>query len=1191
MKAFILAAGLGTRLGDVTNNRPKALVEVDGISMLERLIIKLKSVGIINIMINVHHHSELIIDFINKKNWKELSIEFSDESGELLDTGGAICKAKNFFEGSENILVHNVDIITEVDFSVLEKEHIKTASLVSLCVRNRKSSRGLLFDKQNKLCGWTNNLTLEFKWVGDQINEYNQKAYSGVYIASPAFATQLPFKGSFSIIDAWLKMAELHKISSFDDTSANWFDLGTNEKIENAEIYLRKTKQSQRFLEKVASNLSLLSQEELIKTAVILPNKRSVTFLKKYFNQGRVNPVWLPDFLSIDEFMENLAGLSKADPLNLFLDLYAIHTNREGNKAKSIESFLSWAPMIIRDFNDIDLYLSNAADVLRHISEARAINEWNLDGQEMTDMQKSYIEFYQSLYPYYEDLRSLMIENANAYTGFIYRYSAENIEELIKKNKWTKYFYVGFNALSPSEEKVFGYIKQNYNTSIYFDADEYYLNRQENIPLQEAGLNLNQLIKKWNLSNFNYLTKRLLNESKDIFFHKVQGQIGQVKLAGSILNDMFIKGKTKESSALISETAVVLADENLLLPLLSSLPETYNDKDKLLYNVTLGYPIKHSPLTGFLNDWFELLSFRQMQGSNKFRAQSIINLFLNNVLISCLSEKQKSQINSLTSNFISNNISYVSYKELIEILNYQDDTGENLFDLLFVEINNIDELLSNLVSFLLFLGQGLESSKSKNNILKEQIIIILKISKRFSVSTFNNVEQLDFKTFSSLFFQLLNNYEINLKGEPLRGIQIMGMLETRALDFKNIIILSANEGIIPKSGIPDSFIPFDIRHAHGLPLPRNKNAVLSYHFFRLLQYAETINIIYNASSEGLGVGEPSRFLRQIELELCEANKNIKLHNKSLSLANGILNKDIKFSKSEESLKILRKKASVGFSPSALNSYISCKLKFYFRYVLKLEKEKEIETSVESHTFGNIIHDTLEELYTPFKGKLIDPKQLSDSLKNLDPILLKYFIKNYNTKNFRHGKNLLIWEVSKKYIKNFITNEVRALKGKQRMILGLEENLKMKIKTRLNEVLLNGVIDRIDTDDGGRTIRIVDYKTGKVELKDLKVDNLNLLISDTKYAKAFQLMFYKYLYLKSLNKTNQNNVKTGIISIRNLSAGFLEFSIKEESENIIDEFEKILQSLLDEILDLETSFTQTNDSDICKYCDYKNICNR
>jgi len=1191
MKAFILAAGLGTRLGNLTNDRPKALVEVDGVSMLERLVVKLKSVGIVDILINVHHHADLITDFINKKDWKGLNIEISDEKEQLLDTGGAILKAKQFFKGHDNILVHNVDVITEVDFSELEKEHFKTGSLVSLCVRNRSSSRGLLFDSDNKLCGWTNNSTSEFKWVKGQVESYNQKAYSGVYLASPDFAKQIPFNGRFSLIDAWLKMAKSDKISAYDDSSANWFDLGSTEKIKNAEIYLKESEDSQKFLEKVAFQLSLQCQGDLIKTAVILPNKRSVTFLKKYFNQGRVNPVWLPDFLSVDEYMERLSGMSKADPLNLYFDLYDIHLKREGKQAKSLENFLSWAPMIIRDFNDIDLYLSNAKDVLKHISEARAIKEWNLDGQEMTDLQKSYIDFYQSLYGYYVDLKNLMLENNGGYTGYIYRHNAESIENLIKETNWTNYLFVGFNALSPSEEKIFGFIKDNFNTSVYFDADDYYINKQPNIPLQEAGFNLNNLIKKWNLPDFNFITNRLVEGKKQIALHKVQGQLGQVKLAGKLLQNRLKNASGETQTPLISETAIVLANENLLIPLLSSLPETINDNKRLLYNVTLGYPITYSPLKGFINDWFELLISRQNNSDNNFRTQPILNLFLNNVLILCINENQRLKIEFLSSNFIAGNISYVSYDEIIDTLNFENKTDKQLFELLFCDIDNVNKLLDNLVDLLLFLGEGLERSNTKNIILKEQIILLLKISKRFSVSTFNNIEQIDIKTFSVLFFQLLSNYEISLKGEPLSGVQIMGMLETRTLDFKNIILISANEGIIPKSGIADSFIPFDIRHAYGLPLPKEKNSVSSYHFFRLLQFAENVDIIYDASSEGLGVGEPSRFLRQIELELCNVNKNISLKKDSLTLPSGIANKEIIITKTDESLSVLKKKAISGFSPSALNSYISCKLKFYFQYVLKLNKENEIEASIESHTFGRIIHDTLEELYLPFKGKQIDVKQLSFSLKSLDSILLKYFIEHYKTKNFKRGKNLLIWEVSKKYIKNFISSEISTIEGKHRMILGLEEEIKLILKTQKNEVSIKGIIDRIDSDNDGKSIRIVDYKTGKVIAGDLKPSSIDLLLSDTKFSKAFQVTFYKYLYYKSSNKIPADDISTGIISIRNLNAGFLEFILKEECENLMEEFEIKLKSMIDEIFDTEVDFTQTTDTDICKYCDYKNICNR
>ena len=1197
MKAFILAAGLGTRLAPLTNDRPKALVNVGNFTMLENLILKLKSVGITRMLINVHHHADLIIDFLQSNKWKGLKIEISDERNQLLDTGGAIKNVNYFFEGKENILVHNVDVITEVDFSALQNYHNEKGNLISLCVRERQSSRGLLFDMENNLKGWTNNSTSEFKWVDDETKNYEQKAFSGVYLASPNFTKKLPFEGRFSIIDAWLKIAKTEKISAFEDLTPNWFDLGSVEKINIAEDYLKTKESSQKFLEKVAAELRLLSQDELIKTAIILPNKRSVTFLKKYFNNARVNALWLPDFMSIDEFMENLSGISKADPLSMFFDLYHIHKKREGENAKSTETFLSWAPMIIRDFNDIDLYLSNASEVLKHISEARAIKEWNLDGQELTSLQKSYIKFYQSLFDYYKDLKSIMLENASGYSGFSYRYNAENIEELTKKTKWNKYVFVGFNALSPSEERVFGYIKDNFETSVFIDADEYYINKQQNIPLQEAGINLKNLLKKWNLSDYKWLTNRLINNKKKICFHEVQGQIGQVKLAGNLLQNLLKETGNNENTQLTNETAIILTDENLLLPLLSSLPkkhEVTSNKKKtekdILYNVTLGYPINYSPLKGFIHDWFSILANRQNNGNNQFRTQPILNLFLSNILFAGMSENQKSQLNSIASNFIANNISYISFGEIRRIVKKDDEVTKDLVDLLFADLENINDILDNLLELLLFLGKGLDSSDAADKILKAQISLLLQISKRLSVTIGSNINTLDIKTFSILFFQLLSNYELSLKGEPLSGIQIMGMLETRTLDFKNIIILSANEGIIPKQGIPDSFIPFDIRNAYGLPLPRDKNAVLSYHFFRLLQYAENINIIYDASSQGLGVGEPSRFLRQIELELCNINKGIELKKRSLIFPSSISNKEIIVNKNEASLEALRKQAKSGFSPSALNNYNSCKLKFYFQYILKLKREKEIEASVESSTFGSIIHDTLEEIYSPFEGSLIDTELLKKNLTNLDSVLSKYFIKHYKTKNIKQGKNLLIWEVSKKYVLNFISSEINELKYKKRKIVGLEEEIKIQLETTSNVVLLKGIIDRIDSNIEGEDIRIIDYKTGKVEAKDLKPQELGLLLSDKKYSKAFQIMFYKYLYIKSL-KTNTDNIRSGIISLRNLSAGFLEFGLKEETTNIIEEFESIIRLLIDEIFDPEISFTQTDDTDVCKYCDFKNICNR
>ncbi len=433
MKVFILAAGLGSRLRALSANKPKALVEVGGHIMLERLINRLKSLGINEIMLNVHHHSALIKEFIKSKDWGGLSIAISDETDMLLDTGGAIKRAASFFDGDENVLVHNVDVLSNLDFRELEAFHTDNKNLVSLCARERDSSRKLVFGSENELLGWTNTQTNEYKWVkGKHGKSGKQLSYSGIYLASADFAKKIVSSGKFSIIDEWLRLAAKENIRAFEEASSYWFDLGTEERIRTAGKFLEEETNSMKFLEKIAFELSSIPGNDLCRTLILLPNKRSIVFLKKHLLKGRVNSYWLPDMLSIEDFMAHLSGFTTADPLSIFFKLFNIYRETTGNKARSFSDFVSWAPMIIRDFNDIDLQLANASEIFRHISEARAMKEWNLDGSELNDMQLSFIRFYQSLLPLYLKLHKVMLNERSAYTGFIYRYNSDNIEVLLK---------------------------------------------------------------------------------------------------------------------------------------------------------------------------------------------------------------------------------------------------------------------------------------------------------------------------------------------------------------------------------------------------------------------------------------------------------------------------------------------------------------------------------------------------------------------------------------------------------------------------------------------------------------------------------------------------------------------------------------------------------------------------------------
>ncbi|PLX02266.1 MAG: hypothetical protein C0595_11440 [Marinilabiliales bacterium] len=1185
MKAFILAAGLGSRLKPLTDELPKALVDVGGMSILERLINRLIGIGVTDILINVHHHSDLIKSFIEENKWPNINISISDESGQLLDTGGAIVHAKDFFTGSENILIHNVDILSDINFQLLEKFHNNNNNLVTLCVRDRNTSRKLIFNLENQLIGWTNTSTNQFKWVNNSTTEFHRTlAYSGIYIASPEFASKITAKGKFSIIDTWLELAKKEKIFAYEDNDSNWFDLGSIDRIEKATKFLKEKESSEKFLEKVAADISQISRKELLNTLVILPNKRSIVFLKKHLCSGRVKSVWLPEMLSIDEFMQKVSGFTLADPLKLFFNLFHIYKEIFGSNARSFSDFISWAPMIIRDFNDIDLHLANAEEVLKHISEARAIKEWNLDGSQLTEMQLAYIKFYQALFPMYEQFHLKMKSENIAYAGFIYRYISDNLETLIDQLKWKNYFLAGFSALSKSEEKIFGYIKDNRNTKIFLDADEYYVNEKDyDLATQEAGKNIKQLIENWKLPEFKYLTNRLISSTKKINLYAVQSPLSQVKLAASLI-------LKNEENYTDSETAIVLADENLLIPLINSLPDKQANSNKSInYNVTLGYPLTYSPLKGFIYDWLHLLIEYRQDGNKQFRSRNLIKIFFSNVLISCLDRQQQSEIKTVSNYFITNNISFIERTELLKLFKTNAESLNIIAEIIFSKPTNSESVNRSIIEILLLLDEKLDENSPKNIILKEQINLFLGISKRFELNATGNFENIDLQTFSNLYFQLASNYSINLKGEPLSGIQIMGMLETRALDFKNLIIISANEGILPKAAMPDSFIPFDIRRNYGLPLPQDKNSVMAYHFFRLLQYSQNVALIYDESSEGLGVGEPSRFIRQIELELSKLNENIDLKKHLLNIEGNVSASEIIINKNDKIMLLLDEKAKKGYSPSALNTFIYCSLKFYFQYILKIKKEEEIEVSVESNTFGSIIHDALEEIYKPYVGKTIQIDGLKQILKNLDVILLKYFEKHYNTKNIMFCQNYLIWKVSKQYIENFIKSEISVLKNDTIEIIGLEQNKSYVLSTDNGDINLHGIIDRVDRPSSSGIQRIVDYKTGKVEQTNITPKTIEDLIEKTDYAKAFQVLFYKFVYQKS--EGINTDLESGIISLRNLRSGFMKFGIKDYEGDIITDFGNLLSTLFAEIYNRDSSFKQTEDTKVCEYCDFKNICKR
>jgi CRISPR/Cas system-associated exonuclease Cas4 (RecB family) len=631
----------------------------------------------------------------------------------------------------------------------------------------------------------------------------------------------------------------------------------------------------------------------------------------------------------------------------------------------------------------------------------------------------------------------------------------------------------------------------------------------------------------------------------------------------------------------------VITDENLLLPLLHSLPKLEKNETKIAYNITMGYPLKNSSLSRFILQWLTLIIRADELKTKKYATDTLIDLLKSAIIKKLLEHEASNKRKSLIEDLTKSNQMFLDIRDIQKIAESKKSEDLNaLFTILLKDNIQADEFMQSMIELVQLLASRIsEEEKKENPILGEQINVVFGIIKKVQALIRQQTTEISLKALQKILMQLFRNSEISLKGEPLKGIQIMGMLETRNLDFKNIIFLSANEGLLPKASNPDSFIPFDIRFANQLPLPKEQNDVATYHFYRLLQGASNVSILYNTDSDKLGSGEKSRFILQIENELSKINPSIRVKN---HLTNVGIEKipgthAISISKDADILKLIADKGNSGFSASALNVYRNCSLKFYFREILKLEESSKIASEIEFNIFGNAIHDVLEDMYKQFVGKMIDPDILKQKMTQIDGLLKNAFHKNYKGGHIATGKNYLIFEVAKKYIEHFIKAETEDPSTAGREIVGLEEKIEIRYRVEDNEVALKGYLDRIEKLQD-QTIRIIDYKTGRVESGDLALKEWEE-IADKKKDKLFQLLFYAFLYQKKYKPAQKSEL--GIYSLRMRSNGLMEPKLPDD-ENY---FEAYLTGLIREIFDPSLSFEQTSDEQICSYCDYKDICNR
>ncbi len=883
---------------------------------------------------------------------------------------------------------------------------------------------------------------------------------------------------------------------------------------------------------------------------IVLPSQRACVFLKAEVLKIISEASFLPRIITVEDYIQEIADIQLVDNTQLLFEFYSVYKrNSPKENVESFDVFAQWATIALHDFNEIDGFLVNAKDFFSTLNDIKQLNKWFQD-KTPSKLAIKYLKFFENLYTFYKALYQRLINNKVGYQGLIYREAISNLEFYIQNNSHNQFFFVGFNALNKAEEYIFQELLKNKIARVYWDANESLFH-----PDNEAGIFLRKYKNEWTYYKSNPFLGLNSNASSKRKIHLIgtPKNTTQIKYIGELLSQQ------KD----FNKTALVLADESLVTPMLNSLPGNIKN-----INITMGYPLKDIQVANLFSTLFKLHS-----NQKKFNKESLVQFYYKDIL-NLLNDPYLNRLQGLVAQKLIGNIKkenriFLSLENLKKYIS--NDEIERFGDIfsLFEFSSNMNEVIEKCILLLKKLKSTVEGLE------KEYLFRFFRVFQQLYTlnSTYNHIA--DLRTLILFYEHILNSEKLSFQGEPLRGLQLMGMLETRVLDFKTVIISSVNEGILPKGKNEISFIPFDVKKHYGLPTFQEKDAIYSYHFQRLIERAKQVYLIYNTETDSFGSGEKSRFLTQLEIG--------NLVDQSITISPKVQSLDFPYIRIEKTAAVLDKlkqEFTKGISPSSLATYIYNPVAFYEQKILGVRDINEVEETVALNTMGTIIHDVLDEMYRPFLGLYLIQTDITEMIGNMNFLLSKYFEKHYIEGNINTGKNKLIFEVSKNYVHRFLKQELQLLKeGRALKILAIEENLSVEFRVDKVDfpIKLRGIVDRIDELDG--VVRIIDYKTGKVNRSQLKIHDFSLIQQDFKYTKSMQVMLYSFLFV-STTPYNFDKLESGIISFKNLNAGFLKmnFSDKRDEDNVVSpdrirEFMDEIKILIAEILNPEIPFIE------------------
>lgn len=939
------------------------------------------------------------------------------------------------------------------------------------------------------------------------------------------------------------------------------------------------------FLHLLAKDLLLKRGNDFDRLTIVFPNKRAGLFLARELASLIDRPVWMPEILTLGEFIERGTKIKQADDLALVIKLYTSYKESSGSD-ESFEDFYFWGNMLLGDFDDIDKYLADAKDIFSNLTALKEIeHRFSYLTKEQADVirefwstfketgfspeQHAFLQTWQSLYPTYRHYKQKLLMEGICYEGMGQRMYCERLHEAPIDQPVV---FAGFNALNRCEEKIFSHFKEYGDALFYWDYDLYYSSNDHH----EAGHYIRKNLKRFpnalgpeHFNSFSY-------NNKTIDYIALPSVVGQAKLLPELLREM-----SSKTTGDYSDTAVVLCDETLLTPVLHSLPP---DIDKI--NITMGYPARHTAIAALISLIGDLVHYAKKENGTTYYYHKNLTAVLNHPLVL---ESAPEEIRKLTEDIQAYNSIYVSEKKV----GFNEITRA-------IFSPATEDTVSYLLDILKKILASLSEDKDDNTTLEKEVLFIL----------FTRIQQIrnhfeeegivpETRLYIRMIGKIIQGLSIPFSGEPLEGMQVMGLMETRMLDFKKLILLSVNEGIIPKNSTAASFIPYNLRKGFDLPTPEHRDALFAYYFYRLLQRSEAVKLIYSDAAQGLNSGEMSRFLFQMKYE-----SGLPIRERHVQ--NEITTQEIpsiEIPKNEEIIRLLERytlENERGLSPSALNTYMDCRLKFYFRYIARIREKEELAEELDHRLLGTIFHETIQTLYESLPEKRITDKRIDSLLGNqllIDRHIRKAYNKVYDTDisgMMEGGANDLVLSVIRKYIRKVLEYD-RSLTPFE--LIATEETYRFALEIPTSRgilpVYIEGNIDRVDKLETGT--RVIDYKTGadKSDFKNLEsiFDPLN----KTRNKAAFQTLLYCMMY--AAGHPEADPLMPGIYSTKLLFAPDYSYLLYCEKEAVTrftpyePEFRELLTTLLQDIFSPDVPFDQTPLTEKCKNCPYNEICKR